>query len=90
MSNSTPANNQGDICQRCTYTRWAHENAIGILPDICGNFEEPRTEDPLIHEPDYDFAEFKRYCEDTNVTMGDVDAAFVVWLHTRSPAQNRS
>jgi hypothetical protein len=84
MSSSVPVNNQDDICQRCTYTRWAHENATDILPGICTNFEEPRSEDPLTREPDFDFAEFMRYCEDTSITKANVDIAFVMWLHTRS------
>lgn len=83
MSSATPVNNSDDICQRCSYTRWAHENAVDILPAICTNFEEPQRPDPLEREPIFNFAEFRNYCEGSAVNVGDVDAAFVVWLHTR-------
>lgn len=81
---SATPKSQDDICQRCLYTRWAHENARDVLPEMCANFEEPAAVDPLLAEPDFDFAAFRKFCEETNVDMAHADVAFVMWLHTQA------
>jgi hypothetical protein len=84
MSAFTHAPSEDDVCQRCTYSRWAHENAQGELPELCSNFEPYPGSDPLEREPDYDFAAFRRYCEANNVDVAHADVAFVMWLHTEA------
>jgi len=44
---------------------------------------------PPLNEPEYDYTEFRRYCEANNIPLGRADVEFVEWLYSTDNSMNR-
>ena len=45
--------------------------------------------DPLLNEPDFDFAEFREWCETFNIKTEWVAFDFVKWLYSEDNTRGR-
>lgn len=44
--------------------------------------------DPLLREPDFDFAEFREWCETYNIKAEWIHFDFVKWLYSENNSRN--
>lgn len=44
---------------------------------------------PPLDEPEYNFMEFRNYCEANSIPLGNVDVEFVKWLYSEDNSMNR-
>lgn len=71
-------------CHLGAYVRWG---LLGFHCTFCG-VEWPDTSEPLMREPDFDFQEYRAYCEtfDLKVQWAEID--FLQWLY--GPGNSRA